>query len=226
MNDTRTTTTKKIANRPGRPPAGKSLNPQAVAEAATRLIDAEGIDDFSMRRLGQRLGVEAMALYNHFEDKEAILDAVADLTLARLPVPAGKGSWRNRIKGVCRAVRELARQHPNVFRVAFTRPAVPKAALPAVEGILAAFADAGLDPDGQASAYHACNLYVRGFCLWEIEQSRRPPDVRAHEIPSVNGDYPRVSAAKQPIFAPDLDREFEAGLDMILRGLAARNGRG
>ena len=48
--------TKKTANRPGRPPAGKSLTPQAVAEAAAELIDAEGIGDFSMRRLGQNLG--------------------------------------------------------------------------------------------------------------------------------------------------------------------------
>ena len=116
---------KKQANRPGRPPAGKSLTPQAIAEAAARLIDAEGIEDLSMRRLGQELGVEAMALYNHFEDKEAILDAVAALTLTRLPVPQSRGAWRNRIKSLCRAVRDLSHQHPNLFRLAFTRRVTP-----------------------------------------------------------------------------------------------------
>ena len=216
---------RKTANRPGRPPAGKSLTPQAVAEAAARFIDAEGIKDFSMRRLGQSLGVEAMALYNHFQDKEAIIDAVAGLTLARIPVPPLKGTWRNRIKGVCRAVRELAHQHPNLFRVAFSRAVLPTAALPVVEGMLAAFADAGLSTEEQASAYHACHLYVRGFCLWELETFRPLPEGQSRQLPSLNGDYPRAAAAKQWIFAPDLDREFEAGLDMILRGLAARNGR-
>jgi AcrR family transcriptional regulator len=216
---------KKTANPPGRPPAGKSLTPQAVAEAAARLIDAEGIGDFSMRRLGQSLGVEAMALYNHFEDKEAIIDAVAGLTLTRIPTPAGKGTWRNRIKGVCRAVRELAHQHPNLFRVAFSRRILPTAALPVVEGMLAAFSDAGLSPEAQVSAYHALHLYVRGFCLWELETFKRLPDEQSPQIPSLNGDYPRAAAAKQSLFAPDLDREFEAGIDMILRGLPARHGR-
>jgi AcrR family transcriptional regulator len=225
MEQQQQTTTKKIPNRPGRPPVGKTLNPQAVAEAAARLIDAEGVHDFSMRRLGQSLGVEAMALYNHFEDKEAILDAVAGLALARLPVPPSKGSWRNRIKDLCRATRELARRHPNVFRVAFNRGRLPTAALPVVEGMLAAFADAGLGPEAQVSAYHACHLYVRGFCLWELETFRRLPEGQPPQMPAINGDCPHVAAGKQWIFAPDLDRLFETGLDTILRGLSARNGR-
>jgi AcrR family transcriptional regulator len=216
----------KTANRPGRPPAGKTLTPHAVAEAAARLVDAEGVGDFSMRRLGQSLGVEAMALYNHFEDKEAIIDAVAALTLTRIPVPPARGTWRNRIKGVCRAVRDLAHRHPNLFRVAFSRRFLPTAALPVVEGMLGAFADAGLSPEAQASAYHACHLYVRGFCLWELETFRRLPEGQLPQVPSINGDYPHAAAAKQWIFAPDLDREFEAGLNMILRGVSARNGRG
>jgi AcrR family transcriptional regulator len=216
---------KKTANRPGRPPAGKSLTPHAVAQAAARLIDQYGIDDFSMRRLGQGLGVEAMALYNHFEDKEAILDGVANLTLEQLPLPPEKGSWRNRIKAACRAIRDLAHQHPNLFRVAFTRRVVPTAALPVVERALAAFADAGLSPEAQASAYHTCHLYTRGFCLWEIEQFRSLPDGQPPHVPSINGDYPHAAAAKESIFAPDLDREFDSGLDAILRGLSPRNGR-
>jgi len=222
MQQQNSTTMKKLANRPGRPPAGKSLTPHAVAEAAARLIDDEGIEDLSMRRLGQKLGVEAMALYNHFEDKEAIIDAVAGLTLARIPVPPLKGAWRNRVKGVCRAVRELAQRHPNLFRVAFSRRSLPTAALPVVEGMLAAFSDAGLSTETQVSAYHACHLYVRGFCLWELETFGRLPEGQPPQIPPLNGDYPRAAAEKQRIFAPDLDREFEAGIDMILRGLPAR----
>lgn len=74
-------------NRPGRPAPGKTLTPQLVAEAALRLIDTEGLAEFAMRRLGQNLGVEAMALYNHFTDKDAILDAVASLALSRVAVP-------------------------------------------------------------------------------------------------------------------------------------------
>jgi AcrR family transcriptional regulator len=218
--------TKKKPNRPGRPAPGKTLTPSAVAEAAARLIDAEGMDDFTMRRLGQVLGVEAMALYNHFDHKDAIIGAVASLTLARIPVPPIKGTWRNRIKGVCRAVRELAHQHPNLFRLAFSRRILPTAALPVVEGLLAAFSDAGLGPEAQVSAYHTIHLYVRGFCLWELEQfPRLPQGEPLPQIPAINGEYPRTGAVRQWIFAPDLEREFEAGLDTILGGLSQQRRR-
>jgi TetR/AcrR family transcriptional regulator, tetracycline repressor protein len=218
--------TKKTPNRPGRPPAGKSLTPQAVAEAAARIIDAEGIGELSMRRLGQSLGVEAMALYNHFSDKEAILDAVAALALARIPIPTDRGAWRSRIKGICRAFRELARRHPNLFIVTFARPVMPTAALPVVEGMLGAFADAGLNADAQVSAFHVCHLYVRGFCLWELQTFERLPDGEVPQVLAVGTEFPRVAAAKHAIFTPDLEREFENGLDMILRGLTVQRDRG
>ena len=73
---------------PGRPAAGESLTPQEVAETALQLILAEGEAALTMRRLGEMLGVKAMALYNHFPNKEAILDAVTSLAMSRLPSPA------------------------------------------------------------------------------------------------------------------------------------------
>jgi len=216
---------KKKRKRPGRPTSGNTLTPQAVAEGAAQLIDDEGMAEFSMRRLGQALSVEAMALYNHFSDKEAIVDAVANLTLARIPVPPPKGSWRTRIRTIAAGIRDLAHQRPNLFRLAFTRRTMPTAALPITEAVLTALSEVGVSPDAQISAYHTIHMYVRGFCLWELEQFRSlPPDQSPH-APPINGQYPRAAAAKQEIFTPDLDREFEAGLDLILRGISAQMGR-
>lgn len=99
------------------------------------------------------------------------------------------------------------------------RAARPAAAFPLTEGALAAFADAGLTPARQAEAYHTCFLYTRGFCLWEIEEAQ--PN-RASEWVAAAASaeaFPRTAAATRRIFSPDLDRQFEAGLDMILRGL-------
>ena len=213
---------KKKRNRPGRPAPGKSLTPDAVAQAAASLIDAEGMEELTMHRLGQVLGVEAMALYNHFDDKEAIIDAVVSLTLDRIPAPPTKGTWRNRVKGVCRAFRESAHQHPNLFFLAFSRPILPTAALPVVEGLLGAFSEAGLSPEAQVSAFHTTHVYVRGFCLWELGHLRANPPGELPQIPAINGEYPRAGSARQLVFAPDLDREFEAGLDTILAGLSQR----
>lgn len=215
----------KKTNRPGRPAPGKALTPAAVAEAAMRLIDSEGMAEFSMRRLGQSLGVEAMALYNHFEDKEAILDAVASLVLDRVPLAPVKGSWRSRIKALCFGIRGLARRHPNLFRLAMTRRAPPATGLPLTESVLTAFADAGLAPEAQAIAYHTCFLYVRGFCLWEIEEFGPAREREPAVTPVIAGKYPHTAAAIKWIVGPNLDIEFEAGLDTILRGVSVRSGR-
>jgi AcrR family transcriptional regulator len=222
MNDKRNNLqprTRKPQNRPGRPAAGEELTPREVAEAAFDLIVAEGEDALTMRRLGEVLGVKAMALYNHFQDKEAILDAVADLALARVPVPPAKGSWRSRIKALCHGIRGVALQYSNVFRVAMSRRAPPVSSLPQIEGALSAFAEAGLTPAAQAVAYHTMRLYVRAYCLWEIEELRANRAGDPAEIARMAAAYPHTAAAAQLIFAPDPDRQFESGLDLILRGL-------
>jgi len=202
---------------PGRPAAGESLTPQEVAEASLQLILAEGEGSLTMRRLGELLGVKAMALYNHFPDKEAILDAVANLALTRLPEPPAKGPWKARIRAISHGMRSMAQQHPNLFRVAMTRPVPPDGALPQIESALSALADAGLTPPAQAVALHTLRLYVRAYCLWEIEELSRGSDAAA--VSRAAAQYPHAAAAASLIFSPDPDRQFEAGLDLILRGL-------
>jgi AcrR family transcriptional regulator len=208
---------------PGRPSAGESLTPKEVSEAALQLVLAEGEGALTMRGLGEVLGVKAMALYNHFADKEAILDAVAALALTRLPSPPTKGVWQTRIKAICHGIRSMARQHPKLFRVAMTRPTPPTSALPQIESALAALADAGLPPAAQAAAYTTLRLYVQAYCLWEIEEAHRGNDLAALARTAV--PYPHTTAAFQHLFAPDADRHFEAGLDLILRGLRVNGKR-
>lgn len=206
---------------PGRPAAGESLTPLEVAEAALNLIVAEGEQALTMRRLGEVLGVKAMALYNHFPDKEAILDAVANLALARVPLPPAKGPWKSRIKALCHGIRSMALQYPNVFCVAMYRRVPPESALPQIEWALSAFAEAGLSPAAQAVAYHTMRLYVRAYCLWEIEELRANRAGEPAEFARLTAPYPRTAAAASLIFAPNPDRQFEAGLDLILSGLQA-----
>jgi TetR/AcrR family tetracycline transcriptional repressor len=204
---------------PGRPAAGESLTPKQVAEAALQLIVAEGEAALTMRRLGEVLGVKAMALYNHFPNKEAILDAVTNLALDRLPAPPAKGPWKSRIKAISHGMRSMALEHPNLFRVAVTRPTPPCSAFPQIESALSALADAGLAPAAQAVAYHTLRLYVRAYCLWEIEELHPTQGHNLAELAAAAGPYPRTAVVLTQLFAPDADRQFEAGLDLILRGL-------
>jgi hypothetical protein len=88
-----------------------------------------------------------------------------------------------------------------------------------IAAALSAFADAGPPPAAQAIAYQTVRLYVRAHCLWEIEE------LGAHRAGDSAGfaraatDYSRTAAAAKLVFTPDPDRQFEAGFDLILRGL-------
>src|SRR4051812_17759624 len=103
------------------PPA---LSRALVCGEALALVDEEGLEALSMRRLGARLGVEAMSLYRHVRDKADLLDALHTAVLGDLrPVaaPGGEG-WRALLGGLSRALRDALLRHPNVVSLFATRP--------------------------------------------------------------------------------------------------------
>src|SRR5205807_8274563 len=93
-----------------------ALSRERIVEAAVGLIDGEGLDALSMRRLGAALGVEAMSLYRHFPSKAALLEAVVARLLAELPVPAPTAArWQDAFRALARAYRVLLTRHPNAI---------------------------------------------------------------------------------------------------------------
>src|ERR671913_1313899 len=98
------------------------LSRQRILEAAVRFVDREGLEALSMRKLGSELGVEAMSLYNHVPNKDALLDGMVEVLLGELEVPAESQSWEERIRQGYGAFRRLAHRHPNVFPLLVNRP--------------------------------------------------------------------------------------------------------
>ncbi|MDQ3303151.1 MAG: TetR family transcriptional regulator, partial [Actinomycetota bacterium] len=82
----------------------RPLSRRRVLEAAVGLADREGLEALSMRRLGRELGVEAMSLYNHVPNKEALLDGMVEVLLAEMEVSvSGKQGWEERVREVFRS---------------------------------------------------------------------------------------------------------------------------
>src|SRR5258706_5684902 len=107
-----------------------ALSRERVLEAALQIVDREGLEAISMRRLGDALGVEAMSLYNHVPNKAAVLDGVFERVLAELPVlKPGRKSWRAVLKAQALALRDVLAAHPNALPLFATRPAVTEASL-------------------------------------------------------------------------------------------------
>lgn len=150
----------------------KGITPAAVAEAAFNIVEADGADALTMRRLGAELGVAAMAIYNHFPDREAILDAVAERALAGLldgPMPA---VWKARLRRIITAVHTLADAHPRVFAVVATRPNRPRAFFPIMAESLDALRSAGLGRAAAVRWYHTFLMLIHGYAAWRATLER------------------------------------------------------
>src|SRR5262245_15059712 len=88
------------------------LNRETVVRAALALVDAEGLDALSMRKLAERLDVEAMSLYNHVRDKADLLDALQDAMMAGLGARARGGDWRALLERMATEIRAALLAHP------------------------------------------------------------------------------------------------------------------
>src|ERR687897_3600398 len=84
------------------------LSRRRILEAAVRFVDREGLEALSMRKLGSELGVEAMSLYNHVPNKDALLDGMVEVLLGELEVPPEDESWERRGGGGYAGVRGVA----------------------------------------------------------------------------------------------------------------------
>ena len=197
----------------------RPLSRRRILEAAIKLADREGLEALSMRRLGRELGVEAMSLYNHVPNKEALLNGMVRVFLERLEIPLnGSGSWEERVREAFRSYRQLAREHPNVFPLFAMRP------LNTVESlrIFELLRGAGFDTVPALHAFQALSSYTIGYSLAEIQgfaldpKSDRPGPL---EVESRMLEAPTLEEA-------DRDAEFEFGLDLILAGLRMKLGEG
>src|SRR6516162_5199250 len=92
-----------------------ALSRARICREALALVDEEGLEALSMRRLGARLGIEAMSLYHHVRDKADLLDALHAAVLGKLEPEGVKGdAWRPLLGGLARALRSALLRHPNI----------------------------------------------------------------------------------------------------------------
>ncbi len=201
------------------------LTRERVLDAAIALADREGVPALSMRRLGTELGVQSMSLYNHVASKRDLLDGVAGRLLARMEIPqAGEATWEDGVRQVCRSYRRLAHDHPGLFPLVLARPLAAPEVLPPLEATLTFLRKAGLDAQGALDVFQACTSFVGGFALGEINElhARRAAGETARgswpAAEALDDRFP-VTAEVLARAAPDPDRAFELGLDLLIGGI-------
>ncbi|MEV4189495.1 TetR/AcrR family transcriptional regulator C-terminal domain-containing protein [Streptosporangium canum] len=188
-----------------RPPI--PLSRERIIEAALHIADSQGLRRLTMRRLGDALQVEAMAIYHHLpRGKDALMDALAEHVTTVHAEPGG--SWQDSAKAWCRASRAALREHPGVLALALTRPAKGRAAI-AVREQTDQLADAGLAD--AARAVRAMRAYVFGAVAVEVQQS-------GWAEPAGDDDEPWRPPSRGG-GSPAADDDFELGLNALLAGL-------
>jgi AcrR family transcriptional regulator len=203
----------------------ESLTRQRVLEAALRLIDQEGLEGFSMRKLGALLGVEAMSLYNHVESKQALFDGVIELLIVQAPAPEQLGGTpREELWAFAHAFRDVLRAHPRVLPLVATSPLRTRASLVILDRLLETIHKAQIT--GVQSIY-ALQCLV-GFIIGHTLLSAGTQAIAGLE-PGPNGPmvwqqfpadhYPRLHALLPEIAQWNTDQEFDFGLQALFQSL-------
>jgi AcrR family transcriptional regulator len=98
------------------------ISPEEAIERALDIVDTEGLDALNMRKLAGALGVRGPSLYHHFQDKEAILDGIAQLVLAGVRIPEDdEPDWREWLVQVMGSYRSALLAHPSVVPLMINR---------------------------------------------------------------------------------------------------------
>ncbi len=144
------------------------ISREAIVDTAIRLLDAEGLDTLSMRRIADELGTGAASLYWHVGSKDGLLDLVFDKLIGELTIPGPQpGRWREQLKDVARAQRAVSLRHPYLVRISIGRIPMGPNALRYSERVLAILAAGGLPPRLAVQGSHLLISTVNGFTLDE-----------------------------------------------------------
>ncbi len=196
-----------------------SLSREGVLKAALALVDRDGLDGLTMRKLGAELGVEAMSLYRYVTSKSDLLDGVFEVVSAQVLLPDPSGDWPSDARIAGRGFYAVLTQHPHALPLFATRPAVTPASLRTLERALALLGQRGTSVDESLSMFNVIFSYILGFAMLQAPQL----EAVVVDYAALDGaELPRLSTLRGVLDAYDVASEFERGLDAVVAGLAVR----
>ena len=200
-----------------------------ITAAALQIVDTEGCQALTMRRLGQALDRKVMTLYRYVPSKDALLDGVVALVLTDLAINPAAADWRQELRDLAASFRGLALAHPNAVPLLVTRPIAsplgqrPPATVRPLEDFLELLIRAGFSP---ADALHADRLFFRflhGHVLDELQEIIDNPDetddllrLGLHRLP--RREFPRIRAVAPELASYD-GAHLQQGVELMITGL-------
>ncbi|EAR23813.1 putative transcriptional regulator [marine actinobacterium PHSC20C1] len=214
-----------------RPPKKRApITREAVLAAALELADAEGSAALTMRKLADRIGVEAMSIYYHVPNKEAILTGLVDLVFAEIELPTTALDWRRAMHKRAISTRSALVRHRWAIGLMDSRRDPGLATLRHHDAVIGVLRSGGFSIAGAAHAFSALDSYIYGFVLQELslpfETSEELTEVAEEIVTEMPvGEFPHLTEmAVGHALLPGYSyaNEFEIGLDLILDSLEQR----
>ena len=209
----------------------EKLSRARVIDAALRVMDAEGLEAVSMRRIAREVGVEPMSLYNHVRDKDDLREGIRLRVFSEFVFPdLDQNDPYENGRRVAHSWRNLLKAHPNMLELLAEEHAPPSSleAFSAMEVALSVLRSMGVPEAEVVQVFHAFGGYIQGFTMMEHQM-----DFQKHGGPDGLADLSRrIDAAQLPCVAAalpymadcDLDAQFALGLDLMVQGIRARYG--
>lgn len=216
-----------------------ALSREAIVDAALRIIDAEGLDAVSMRRIAQDFGTGAASLYAYVANKDELFDLVVDAVMAEIadtwPPHDPDGDWREELKESIRHGVAALRRHRDVAKAFMGRIPFGPNGLRAVEAQLAILRDGGVPDHVAGYVGDLLGSYMVSAVIEEDMWASRFPGATSADVARQMGEvrdylaslpvdrFPHLVALASEIVSPDEDGDdrFELGLEIIVRGIAS-----
>jgi AcrR family transcriptional regulator len=209
-------------------PAKQSLSPERIETAALELIEAEGLDGFSTRKLAARLGYEAMSIYHYFPSKGHLMDALVNRVVRdELTVLSpGAGEWRAQLEKSAWEWRAMALKHRALFVFLANHRLNTPTALRWLNGVIAVMTHTGLEHELAVRLFRTIGYYLNGAMLDETAGYTRGPST-VEPVPEdvMARDYPEVVRAGRWFAEAERQKTFEVGLKILFDGIGAEVAR-
>ncbi|WP_152349261.1 TetR/AcrR family transcriptional regulator [Brevibacterium sp. CFH 10365] len=207
------------------------LDRTQIVESAIAFVDAFGLSDLTMRRLGTALEVEAMALYRHISGRADLLEAMVEELIDGLfddeLMTEAAHSWEEYLQRVANATRKLALGHPRIFPLIATQPPAapwlrpPLRSVRWVEEFLSSLQRFGFSDGEAVAAYKAFTSFLVGALL--LQAASLSPDALGEEGEGADessktdlAQYPTVQRLQDLLMEDQAQREFDDTLDDLI----------
>lgn len=206
------------------------LSRQQVLAGAVRYVDEHGLDALSMHKLGAALGVKAMSLYKHVASKDDLLDGIVERLWTEVPLEPPAGDWREAIRHLAAALRDLVHRHPHAAPLLMSRQTIQERPLRVCDAQLRVMRAHGVPEQCAVAVLRTIFAYGIGYALAELSIPPQPDHDVEDEVTRVR----RVTNLLTPQASDDLVRtallvcdgcdmvtQFDIGLDLMICGLDA-----